>query len=92
MNTIWKYPLSIIERQSIDVPGELPMVVRHVGADPAGLLCLWIEVDPSAVRCYRDVFVLGTGHPIPADAGAFVGSAVIDPFVWHVFFGARDAA
>ena len=47
----------------------------------------WLEsVDPTNVNTVeRDIEIIGTGNPMPDGRRTFIGSAVIDPFVWHVF-------
>lgn len=83
MTTIWKFPLDIADEQHIKAPGVF--TGRHV-AMQNGQLCLWGEVMPETNMCAIEVFVRGTGHPIPKGA-QYIGSAFDGPFVWHVFVG-----
>lgn len=82
---IWEFELEITDMQEVRMPegAELLSV-----ANQSGKLCLWAMVDPSKEkRCHR-IEIFGTGHPIPVDMGIarkFIGTAVVDPFVWHVF-------
>lgn len=79
---IFKYTLSISdEPQTFEIPeaGMLCMV-----ANQDGQLCLWVQVDPSRPTEKQTFVVHGTGHEIQ-DREDYVGSAIVPPFVWHVF-------
>lgn len=89
MDTIWKFPLGYEgdPRFEIELPsGATPL---RVDFDPSGELVLWARVDPSAARGMAAVTVVGTGHPIPNDAGAYVSTFNSDPFVFHAFYQAK---
>lgn len=62
----------------------------HVGADPRGVLCVWIEhKDASRLPPDRTSFtVYATGMVIP-DGETHVGSFIDGAYVWHVY--ASDA-
>ena len=48
-------------------------------------LCIWFELNAdSSMQESRYFAVHGTGHDIP-QGRTHVGSAVMEPFVWHVF-------
>jgi hypothetical protein len=91
MKKIYKYKLMIVDEQII--PTFENARVRHVGLDPFGSLCMWCEVDPQAPSARLHVYVVGTGHEIPAGArvGDYVGhdwyrGSVLDgSVVWHVY-------
>lgn len=55
----------------------------HVAAQSVNTVCFWAihtdDADPLAWE-YR---AFGTGHPLPKRT-AYVGTAVIAPFVWHL--------
>jgi len=83
MTTIWKFPLLSTGPCEIDVP--LPGAIRLVDRDPAtGLGAFWAEVHPAAAVKARRFEIVGTGHPVPADA-EHVGSFVQGDYVWHLF-------
>jgi hypothetical protein len=79
---IYKFPLRITDYQE---------VTMHKGArimsvgNQNGVLCIWAHVDPKAEPEKRAFHVVGTGHTVPVDANVFIGTVIIDPFVWHVF-------
>ena len=89
MNVIYKYLIPLRTPQVVhkfDLPPEAK--VLHVGSpDPANVL-IWVEqganyTGPPEQRAFR---VYGTGHSIaPEEVIDYVGSVVVDPFVWHVY-------
>jgi len=84
MSRIWKYELAITDEQTLEMPrGAKVLSVANQG----GKLCLWAEVDQSERIVVRHFLIVGTGHQITEDfeLRKFVGSVLIDPFVWHVF-------
>lgn len=83
MKTIYKYPLEIKGEQTIKTGGDGANII-HVGLDPMGTPCIWLEVD--TLWPYKDlpIYIVGTGNPIPEGRG-HVGSFVQGPFVWHVY-------
>ena len=60
--------------------------VLHVG-NQGGVLCLWVLVDPDQPERAREFLICGTGHPVPSGTHPYLGSAIVSPFVWHVFGG-----
>ncbi len=83
MTTIHKYPLAIDDNLIIEMPQ--PAEIIHVGLDPAQRPCVWAVVDPAEEMTSRTLYVVGTGHPMPAKAQTHIGSFVQGPFIWHVF-------
>ena len=80
---IFKYELEITDRQTIKLPGAWH--IRSV-ANQNGKLCLWAEVEPGKAEEDVHILIVGTGNPYSTDRIiGFVGTVVIDPFVWHVF-------
>lgn len=83
MKAIWKFPICIADSQY--VPMQFCAVPVLVGLDPAGKPCIWAKVDPSDPLVRRQVFVTGTGAPLPKDANVHCGSFIQGEFVWHVW-------
>ena len=82
---IWKYELEIADMQEVTMPDGAELLSV---ANQDGNLCLWAMVDPSKEKRRRYIEIIGTGNPIFTDMGVdreFIGTAVVDPFVWHVF-------
>jgi hypothetical protein len=89
MDAIWKYPLEITDRQTVQVPkGARPL---SVGLDGDGQLCVWIRVKPNHERGpQEDVAfnIFGTGDPIIGHPGRFLGTVTApNGLVWHIFEG-----
>lgn len=85
MKTIWKFRLALVNDQGILMPcgAEILSV-----ANQDGKLCIWAIVDPSKESESRHIEIVGTDHPLPCDMGVdrrFIGTALADVFVWHVF-------
>jgi len=88
VNSIYKYPLFITDRQLITVPkGSVPLAVQYQRTT----LCLWVWVDKDEPSIEQLVYVYGTGNPIleQIEDVKYVGTAQdpILPLVWHVFWG-----
>lgn len=85
MRTIWKFELEIKEIQTLQMP--MGATILSV-AKQKGELKLWAMVNPRRQLEDRKIEIIGTGGVLPADMGTtrgFIGTVVIDPFVWHVF-------
>lgn len=85
MKAIWKYNLAIQDNQILTMPHDAQILSV---ANQNGNLCLWAMVDPEANPVKRCIEIIGTGNPINTDIGTdreFIGTVVINPFVWHVF-------
>ena len=83
MRTIYKYPLTI---PHLDVALTDPRPL-HVGLDPHGTPCVWIEhdIDRDPTRRLR-FYIVGTGHPLIDDTEYF-GTFRDGSFIWHVYQG-----
>lgn len=84
MKTIWKFPLEITDHQKLALPnGAKPI---HIGLDPQQRFCLWAEIDSYEVIWHEhEIFVVGTGNPIPKEVEHYMGSFCSGVFVWHVY-------
>ena len=84
-NTVWKFPLSITDRQYILMPiGAEILTVQIHNSTP----CLWAIVDPhpEKEREMRHIGIVGTGHPIYFK-GEYISTIQTNngSFVLHVF-------
>lgn len=80
---IYKYPIGITGFQEV----AMPKAARILSvANQNGTLCLWALCD-SAQKEYvaRQIEIIGTGHPISLNSREFIGTVIVEPFVWHVF-------
>lgn len=88
IRTVWKFPLGIYDRQTVDVPrGAKALTVQMQGEDGP---CLWVMVDANApVLDTLDVRIHGTGHRFDATGYTYVstfqmygGSLVFHAFIY----------
>lgn len=82
MITIYKYPLSITDIQTVKMPKGATILCAM---DQNGTLCIWAEVNPANELEDRHIEVFGTGHPIDTNSRAYIASVVQGAYVWHVF-------
>jgi hypothetical protein len=83
VRTIWKFPLAVTTRQTIEIPlPAKPLAVQPQGADR---VCLWAEVDPASEKCEVTILIFGTGHqlPEPLDLGPEEYLRHLDTFQLH---------
>lgn len=89
MRTVYKYPMELTDITSVSVP--MGALIRDVGIDWEGRLCVWLEVDtenPMELLRFR---VAGTGHPLRCkgmekeDCLRFLKTVPNKPFFWHVY-------
>jgi hypothetical protein len=91
MRTVHKYKYT--DGMTLELPTQAYVV--HVGTDPKGLLCLWIETEltdelnlanelSNELLFPRHYKTFGTGHNLPEEA-MFIGTYIDSPFVWHIY-------
>jgi hypothetical protein len=84
MQTIYKYPLSRLDVEDIEMPqGAKPLAVQVQGGQP----CLWALVDPDRPKEVRRFLTFGTGHPVSENVGAYLGTfqLIAGSLVFHLF-------
>lgn len=82
---IHKYPLTLADHQTVYIPTDAPCAaVLHV-AFQENVLCLWAEVDLELSTMPVEVFVVGTGNPMPDGAHMYLGTVQANGLVWHVY-------
>lgn len=86
MKAIWKFPLSMIDSQSILMPeGAQVLAVQVQGGVP----CLWALVDTEAPQVSQTVRIHGTGHRCDdtLDRHNYLGTFQLErgALVFHVF-------
>lgn len=84
LRIIYKYPLDSV----LSVPGGYR--VLHVGEDPQGQACVWLEIDTVGAEQPRPsvsvaFFRFGTGGIVDQAKSQHVGSYVEGSYVWHVY-------
>jgi len=84
--TIWKFPLEFLEEQTIRMPPGAHVLTVQM---QAGIPCLWAEVDDAlgGAQDDRSFYIVGTGHPLPADRGRYIGTFQMHSgeFIFHVY-------
>ena len=81
--TIYKYPLDIVDSQTIKMPANA--VPLHV-AEQSETLTMWAQVNTANEVIDYDIQIFGTGHHLPSEGlGARVGTVLMGDFVWHVY-------
>ncbi len=81
MKTIHKYPVDSV----VEMPKGAE--IRAVGFQ-RGQVFLWAEIMPDETETEKREFaIIGTGHIFRpfTDRLTYVGSAISDTFVWHVY-------
>lgn len=80
---IFKYELKIATTQCIYIPKESKIL--SVGVQKANIV-LWVLVTEAIENVPRIIEVCGTGRTIPeSNKLNFIGTVIINPFVWHIF-------
>lgn len=88
MTTVHKFPLELADRQELKLPrGASILSVQEQG----GVLCAWVLLEPERHTETRCLIIVGTGQPVPDDAGPHVASVQTarGAFVWHIFEAVR---
>ena len=68
---IWKYALPMSDVAIVDMPcGAEVLCVQMQRGEPY----LWCKCSIHTKKEARTFFVVGTGHPMPCDAGRYVGT------------------
>lgn len=78
MRRIYKY--EIVPGEDLSIPCSRALYVGN----QLGKLCLWAEIPFEMGVHVKSFRAYGTGQEIPNDS-VYVGTAMIEPFVWHVY-------
>lgn len=79
MKQIYKYPVEIGKVTQIPV-SDVHEILHFEN------LYVWILVDVDAPRtAFVSINVVGTGWDLPDDPGKYLGTTIMDGFVWHAF-------
>lgn len=85
MNTIYKYPLAVLDEQEVSMPGSAVVLCVQIQAGHGP--CLWARVNTEFSLEKRTFLIVGTGNPFPESKRppVYIGTVQQGPFVWHVF-------
>lgn len=81
---IWKYPLSITDRQEVEIPQGARLLSVQMQNDQC---CLWALCDGYAPPEIRRIAIYGTGTLIPDDPGKYLSTFQMHDgaLVFHAF-------
>ncbi len=83
MNTIYKYPIKVVDMQTVLIPSGAEILCAQM---QNGVLCLWARCCSENEPKPRSISVNGTGNPIDGNYfHKYIGSVQDGYFVWHVF-------
>ena len=95
MRRIFKYPLKVIDKQSIMMPkgAQILCVQRQDHGDGLEGPCIWALVAEGVDPENRTFLTIGTDHPIGKTLGKYIGSYQLrdGAFVGHVFEVEHDS-
>jgi hypothetical protein len=82
MSTIYKYVLSQ-PYQGVSMPNGAEILSVQLQGEN---VCLWAKVNPSEPMRIRNIWMFGTGHPLPEMTNlVFIGTVQVGQLVWHFF-------
>lgn len=90
MKKVWKFDITAhaVPEQPDQFHFQMPKGAKvvHLGNDPQGRECVWIEFDSIQEfnLCTRMFQIFGTGHLIPP-LSTHLRSWVNGPYVWHLY-------
>ena len=84
METIYKYPLTIVDEQDVPMPRNARLLSVQLNRDH---VCLWAVVDPDEDIELRRIFCHGTGHDVDPNATRHLGTVQMrqGTLVFHFF-------
>lgn len=90
MKTIWKYDIKIEDSFTLSFPCTSEFLAVQ---EQRGEAVMWCEVDPDSPQVNRTMFVVGTGHKVPADAQNYLGTFQLRSgiFVFHLYSDSLEA-
>lgn len=84
MIVIWKFQLSDVSEQLIEIPKDATILTAQT---QNGILCLWAEVDKSLPTVERKIRIYDTGERLLSKKESYVGTCQRDngKLVSHVY-------
>lgn len=84
MKTIHKYYLHMKTHQILQLPSMAKIIdVKKIGSG----IYMWTIVDTENILKDRDIYLVGTGHEMPAAYVEHIGTIEDEGFIWHFFEG-----
>lgn len=84
MEYIFKYQLSVQDRQEIEMPIDAVILSMQMQGE---VPCIWVRTEKIDRKIKRKFALVGTGCGIPSDAGDFIGTIQLSSgaLVFHLF-------
>jgi hypothetical protein len=83
MRAIWKYPLSPLQRQEVEMPALSEILCVQ---EQSNQVQMWAEVETNGSIEKRIFGVFGTGEPMPSNPKRYIGTVQLGAFlVFHVY-------
>jgi len=81
---IWKYPLKLIDLQTIDFPVNSKILTAQVQNN---VVCIWALCDETEPKISRNIAIYGTGTPISDNPGKYISTFQLynGSVIFHVF-------
>jgi len=86
MTTIYKYPLELTNRQTVEMPEDSRILAfQEQGTHPI----IWAQVDDSLPKVKREFQIFATGEemeePDPFRDRTYIGTIQRGIYVWHLY-------
>lgn len=82
---IWKAPLKVLRRQTIEVPEDHTFIDLQM---QDGVPTLWFRCDPNSPKFEKTIHMVGTGwqlNDLGNNGTDHIGTVQDGPMVWHFF-------
>lgn len=84
-HTVHKYPLDVVDLQTVDMPAGATILTVQVQHDT---IALWARVDTARFVEQRVIFLVGTGNPLLEHAGRYIATVQLHgSLAFHAFEG-----
>lgn len=85
MRTIYKFTIPATDEYEVEMPRGAEII--DAKALTISDINVWAICDSEAEPETRTLAVVGTGNPMPDDAGKgnHVATVIATPFIWHIF-------
>lgn len=86
--TVWRFEHRVVEHLDIEVPAAATVLLVRPHRRRLNDIEIWVQLDPTAPVETRRLVLVGTGQPVPPDAGRYVGTVFVGPaesFVFHLY-------
>ena len=85
MKTIWKFPLKMVENQSVEMPSDAKILSVQIQFEEPMMWCL---VEPDKPKIFREIRIIGTGNEIERQfEGIYIDTIKVSGgnYIFHIF-------